>query len=64
MLKIAQEPHPRIRAIRPDLPAGLDAFFDRALAKDPADRFDERRERRAGAARPERGRTSADRPCT
>ena len=47
MLKIAHEPHPRIRTIRPDLPAGLDEVFDRALAKHPADRFDERRGVRA-----------------
>jgi len=40
MLKIVQDPHPRIRAIRPDLPEKLDAFFERALGKDPADRFD------------------------
>jgi serine/threonine-protein kinase len=40
MLKIAHEPHPRIRALRPDLPAGLDEFFDRALAKVPGARID------------------------
>lgn len=40
MLKIAQEPHPRIRLVRPDLPPRLDEFFDRALAKDPAARFE------------------------
>ena len=40
MLKIVQDPHPRIRAIRPDLPEKLDAFFDRSLAKEPVDRFD------------------------
>ena len=40
MLKIVQDPHPRIRAIRPDLPERIDGFFERALAKDPADRFD------------------------
>jgi serine/threonine-protein kinase len=40
MLKIAHEPHPPIRALRPGLPAGLDEFFDRALAKDPAARFE------------------------
>jgi len=40
MLRIAQEPHPRIRALNPALPVGLDEFFDRALAKDPAARFE------------------------
>jgi serine/threonine-protein kinase len=39
MLKIAHEPHPPIRTQRPGLPAGLDEFFDRALAKDPAGRI-------------------------
>jgi serine/threonine-protein kinase len=40
MMQIALEPHPRICAINPALPPGLDAFFERALAKDPADRYD------------------------
>ena len=40
MLRIAHEPHPRIRSQRPDLPAGLDDVFDRALAKKPEDRFE------------------------
>jgi serine/threonine-protein kinase len=40
MLRIAQDPHPRIRLMRPDLPAGFDGFFDRALAKNPADRHE------------------------
>jgi serine/threonine-protein kinase len=40
MMKIAQETHPRICALNPALPAGLDAFFERALAKDPAGRYD------------------------
>jgi serine/threonine-protein kinase len=40
MLKIVQDPHPRIRAIRPDLPEKLDAFFERSLAKEPVDRFE------------------------
>jgi serine/threonine-protein kinase len=40
MLKIAQEPHPRICALNPALPEGLDALFERALAKDPAGRYD------------------------
>jgi len=38
MLKIAQEPHPRICAINPALAPGFDAFFDRAQAKAPANR--------------------------
>ena len=40
MLKIAHEPHPPVRLLRLDLPAGLDAFFDRALAKEPAARYE------------------------
>jgi serine/threonine-protein kinase len=40
MLKIAHEPPPRIRALRPDLAAGLDEFFERALAKEAADRHE------------------------
>jgi serine/threonine-protein kinase len=40
MLKIAMEPHPRIRMVRPDLPQGLDEFFERALAKAPANRIE------------------------
>ncbi len=40
MMKIVQEPHPRILAIDPALPTALDAFFDRALAKEPADRYE------------------------
>jgi len=39
MFKIAHEPPPRIRTLRPDLPARLDEFFDLALAKDPAHRI-------------------------
>jgi len=40
MMKIVQEPHPRICAINPALPPALDPFFDRALAKNPAERYD------------------------
>jgi serine/threonine-protein kinase len=40
MFKIAHDPHPPIRVLRPGLPAALDEFFDRALAKDPAARFE------------------------
>jgi serine/threonine-protein kinase len=39
MMKIAMEPHPRVRAMRPDLPEGIDALMDRALAKDLSERF-------------------------
>jgi serine/threonine-protein kinase len=38
MFKIAHDAPPPIGAVRPGLPAGLQAFFERALAKDPADR--------------------------
>ncbi len=40
MKQIAEEPHPPLRAFRPDLPACVDALVDRALAKHPAARFD------------------------
>jgi serine/threonine-protein kinase len=40
MVRIAQQPHPRITALDPSLPGALDAFFDRALAKDPAERYE------------------------
>jgi len=40
MFKIAHDPHPPIDTVRPGLPAGLQAFFDRALAKEPAGRHD------------------------
>jgi serine/threonine-protein kinase len=39
MMKIAMEPHPRVRAMRPDLPEGIDALMDRALAKDLSERY-------------------------
>jgi serine/threonine protein kinase len=39
MLKIAQEPHTPVRLVNPALSDGLDGFFARALAKQPADRF-------------------------
>jgi Protein kinase domain/CHASE2 domain len=39
MFVIANEPHAPLTAARPELPESLDAILDRALAKDPADRF-------------------------
>lgn len=39
MFVIANEPHPSVTTVRPDLPAWLDAVIDRALAKDVANRF-------------------------
>ena len=39
MFVIANEPHQAVTAIRADLPKWLDGVIDRALAKDPADRF-------------------------
>jgi serine/threonine-protein kinase len=41
MMKIAQEPPPRFQSLRPDLPAELGVFFDRALAKEPVTRFED-----------------------
>jgi serine/threonine-protein kinase len=40
MMKIAQDAHPRARAMNPALAAGVDEFFDRALAKEPAARYE------------------------
>jgi predicted Ser/Thr protein kinase len=40
MQQIAESPHPPLRAMRPDLPSFVDAIIDRALAKDPAARFE------------------------
>jgi Tol biopolymer transport system component len=37
--KIAYEPPPPICQARPDLPAGVEAVLDRALAKEPGDRY-------------------------
>jgi serine/threonine-protein kinase len=40
MQKIAEVPHPPLRAYRPDLPACVESVVDRALAKNPEARFD------------------------
>ncbi|RPI60788.1 MAG: serine/threonine protein kinase [Lysobacterales bacterium] len=40
MFVIANEPHQSVTSLRGDLPKWLDEIMDRALAKDPADRFD------------------------
>jgi serine/threonine-protein kinase len=39
MRRIALEPHPPLGTIRPDLPPALGQVLDRALAKNPDDRF-------------------------
>jgi len=39
MEKIIHSPHPSIRTLRPDLPSCVAAIVDRALQKDPAERF-------------------------
>ncbi len=39
MEKIIHTPHPSLRTLRPDLPSCTAAIVDRALQKDPADRF-------------------------
>jgi serine/threonine-protein kinase len=39
MFVIANEPHQSVTSVRGDLPKWLDEIVDRALAKNPADRF-------------------------
>jgi serine/threonine-protein kinase len=39
MFVIANEPHQAVTAVRSDLPSWLNAIVDRALAKDPQERF-------------------------
>jgi len=39
MFMIANEPHPGLLAVRPDLPAALEGIIDRALQKDPDTRY-------------------------
>ena len=39
MFVIAHEPHESVTAVRTNLPKWLDGVIDRALAKDPAERF-------------------------
>jgi serine/threonine-protein kinase len=39
MEKIIHTPHPPLKSLRPDLPACVSAIVDRALQKDPNDRF-------------------------
>jgi serine/threonine-protein kinase len=40
MQQIAEAPHPPLRAFRPDLPDCVEKVIDRALAKNPEDRYD------------------------
>jgi hypothetical protein len=40
MQQIAEVPHPPLRAFRPDLPECVEVLIDRALAKNPDERFD------------------------
>jgi eukaryotic-like serine/threonine-protein kinase len=44
IVKVSTEPVPPARALRPDLPPAVDAWFARALHKDPARRFSSARE--------------------
>ncbi len=43
-VQICTEPPPSVTSFVPELPTQLDAFFERALAKDPAQRFQSARE--------------------
>ena len=47
------KPVPDIRTLRPDVPEGVVAVLERALAKDPADRFGSAREMERALAEPE-----------
>jgi eukaryotic-like serine/threonine-protein kinase len=40
MQQIAEAPHPPLRAYRPDLPVCVQSIIDRALAKNPDERYD------------------------
>jgi len=40
MQRIAETPHPPLRAFRPDLPACVESIIDRTLAKNPEARFE------------------------
>jgi len=39
MFRIANEPHPDIRSVNPDLPDCLVAIIDKAMTKDPDARY-------------------------
>ncbi|MBI5884026.1 MAG: CHASE2 domain-containing protein [Elusimicrobia bacterium] len=39
LFQIANDPHPNILTIRPDLPPGIGPIIDKGLAKDPAKRY-------------------------
>jgi len=39
MFRIANEPHPQISTARADLPRGVQAIIDKALQKDPDQRY-------------------------
>ncbi|MBT9555532.1 MAG: serine/threonine protein kinase [Myxococcales bacterium] len=51
ILKVATAPVPAPSTVVPDLPSELDAFVDRALAKDPNERFGTAREMAEGLQR-------------
>ncbi len=51
MFVIANEPHQSVTSLRADLPKWLDEVVDRALAKDPADRFESAAEMAAALRR-------------
>lgn len=43
-MQICREPIPKATSVAPDLPPSIDAFFEKALSRDPAQRFQTARE--------------------
>lgn len=56
LMQICVKPIPPPSSFAPDLPKGADAFFERALRRDPAERFQSAREMGAAFAELARGR--------
>ncbi|MGH7228997.1 MAG: serine/threonine protein kinase, partial [Nitrospiraceae bacterium] len=44
LFKIAHEPHPSARAVRPELPPSTESILNRALNKEPLNRYQRARD--------------------